>query len=49
MKVSADGTRRDRGPASPHTHGETLKQHGLADPGAHPKLGPPWASPALFA
>lgn len=34
---------------SPQTHGEMLKQHELTDPGAHPELGVPWASPVLFA
>lgn len=51
MKGSSDKTGEDWGPASPpsRTHSETLKQHWLTDPGAQPKLGPPWASPALLA
>lgn len=52
MKRGVNGTRRNGGPAAPHpprhTYHETLKESWLTDPGAHPKLGPPWASPALL-
>lgn len=35
-------------PPPAHTYHETLKEPWLTDPGAHPKLDPPWASPAVL-